>query len=68
MEILKNDNLINQDNFVKIRINKTLLKNILKGPKFAHWNNAEVGSHLRFLRNPDIYERSFYFSLSYLHV
>ena len=68
MEILRNDKIANLDNFVKIRTNKTLLKNILKGPKFAHWNNAEVGSHLCFFRNPDIYERSFYFSLSYLHV
>jgi UDP-MurNAc hydroxylase len=44
-----------------------LLKWILDGPKFAVWNNAEIGSHIQFSRNPDKYERGLYYSLSYFH-
>ena len=31
-----------------------LLKKLLLGPKFAHWNNAEIGSHLKFYRKPNV--------------
>ena len=54
-------------NFVMIKLDKRLLKQILKGPKFAHWNNAEIGSHLKFRRNPEKFERSLYHCLSYFH-
>ncbi len=37
------------------------------GPKFAHWNNAEIGSHLQFEREPNIYERGLCYSLSFFH-
>ena len=54
-------------NFVMIKLDKRLLKQILKGPKFAHWNNAEVGSHLKFRRKPEKFERALYHCLSYFH-
>ena len=44
-----------------------LLKRLLMGPKFAHWNNAEIGSHLKFFREPNIFERDIYNSMCYLH-
>lgn len=44
-----------------------LLKKLLLGPKFAHWNNAEIGSHLKFYRKPDIFERDVYLSMCYFH-
>ena len=37
--------------FIIINMNEKLLHQVLKGPRFAHWNNAEIGSHI-------IYERS----------
>lgn len=55
-------------NYVKFKINKKLLFNLLKGPRFAHWNNAEIGSHIFFDRNPNIFERNLYFSMSYFHI
>ena len=55
-------------NYVKFKIDKNLLFNLLKGPRFAHWNNAEIGSHIFFDRNPNIFERNVYFSMSYFHV
>ena len=54
-------------NYVMIKLDKKLLKQILKGPKFAHWNNAEVGSHINFFRKPNVYDRKLYFSMNYFH-
>ena len=32
------------------------------GPKYAHWNNAEIGSHITFYRKPDsLYERGMHY-------
>lgn len=44
-----------------------LLKKILLGPKFAHWNNAEIGSHINFYRKPNIFEREIYTSMCFFH-
>jgi len=40
---------------------------ILKGPRYAHFNNAYIGSHLGFSIEPDVYERSLFYSMSFLH-
>ena len=61
-----NDLNLNQ-NYVMVKLDQRLLKQILRGPKFAHWNNAEIGSHLKFRRNPDKFERALYHCLSYFH-
>lgn len=53
--------------YVLIACDTRLLLQMLKGPRFAHWNNAEIGSHLRFQREPDIFERSIYHCLCFLH-
>lgn len=44
-----------------------LLRWILMGPKYAHWNNAEIGSHIIFERNPNIFERGLYHAMCYFH-
>ena len=46
---------------------RKLLKKLLMGPKFAHWNNAEIGSHVNYYRKPNIYEKEFYMAMSFLH-
>jgi len=33
-----------------------------------HWNNAEIGSHFEFCREPDIYDRRIYDFLNFLHM
>jgi UDP-MurNAc hydroxylase len=53
--------------YVEISTDRKLLKWLLTEPKYAHWNNAEIGSHLRFKRMPNIYERGLYYSLSFFH-
>ena len=42
-----------------------LLKRILH--KKAHWNNAEIGSHIKYFRSPDIYERGLFYCLNFFH-
>ena len=49
---------INQKKYIIIKLDINLLRLILMGPAHAHWNNAEIGSHINFFRKPDtLYER-----------
>lgn len=54
-------------NFIKMSLDRKLLKRILSGPKMAHWNVAENCSHIEFERNPDVYERGIYYCLSFFY-
>jgi len=54
-------------NYVSYRVDPKLLLRILKGPRYAHWNNAEIGSHIQFARRPEIYERALYYAMNYFH-
>jgi UDP-MurNAc hydroxylase len=53
--------------YVCYEVDIRLLKRLLMGPKFAHWNNAEIGSHIKFFRKPNIFERDIYNSICYFH-
>lgn len=53
--------------FVRIRVDHNLLHRLLQGPRFAHWNNAEIGSHLTYLRKPDRFERGLYHCMCFFH-
>ena len=53
--------------FILIETDSRLLYWILQGPKKAHWNNAEIGSHIQFKRIPDIYERGLMHCLNYFY-
>lgn len=57
----------NDTRYVTYELDYKLLYRILRGPRFAHWNNAEIGSHILFSRRPEIYERGLYFSMNYFH-
>ena len=52
--------------FIRISLDYSLLLMILT--RHAHWNNAEIGSHLLFYRSPDMFERSLSSALSFLHL
>lgn len=67
INLIKNEQFQLNSNFVKYNTDKRLLKLLLQGPKFAHWNNAEIGSHITFLRNPNIFERQLYENMCYFH-
>ena len=53
--------------YVKISLDKRLLKWILKGPKFGHWNQAEGGSHIWYERKPNVYDRALFYCMSYFY-
>ncbi len=53
--------------YVKMSLDKRLLKWILKGPKFGHWNQAEGGSHISYDRKPNVYERALFYCMSYFY-
>jgi UDP-MurNAc hydroxylase len=54
--------------YIVLKLDLRLLKLILMGPRFAHWNNAEIGSHISFYRKPDsLYERGMHFCMNFFH-
>ena len=70
----KNLSVVNSDDinlkskkYVRYETDIRLLKKLLSGPRFAHWNNAEIGSHLKFFRKPNVFERDVYGSMVYFH-
>ena len=65
-EIIK-PNKITDKSYVYFKTNPKLLKRLLMGPRYAHWNNAEIGCHIRYYRKPDVYERGIYYCMNYFH-
>ncbi|MFC2187574.1 MBL fold metallo-hydrolase [Fulvivirgaceae bacterium LMO-SS25] len=55
------------EKFVSYKLDIRLLHKILKGPRFAHWNNAEIGSHIEYERKPNIFERGLHYSMNFFH-
>lgn len=55
------------ESFVEYQLSMKLLNRILKGPRYGHWNNAEIGSHITFRRAPNIFERGLYYSMCFFH-
>ncbi|WP_053980275.1 MBL fold metallo-hydrolase [Marinagarivorans algicola] len=53
--------------FIKVIVEHNLLHRLLRGPRYAHWNNAEIGSHLKYIRKPDQFERGLYYCMCFLH-
>ncbi len=56
-----------EEPFVRLMLDHNLLHRLLRGPRFGHWNNAEIGSHLSYLRKPDQFERGLHHCLCFLH-
>lgn len=54
--------------YVRMTVDPRLLGWILAGPRLAHWNNAEIGSHITFERSPDVFERGIHHLMSFFHV
>ena len=66
-EVVPQNNIEKFDKFLLIKTDYRLLLRLLRGPKYAHWNNAEIGSHLEFSRKPNIYERGLFYCLNFFH-
>jgi len=66
-KIINQTELDKYKKYVKLSLDPKLLKWILMGPKFAHWNVAENGSHISFEREPNVYERGLYYCLAFFY-
>ena len=53
--------------YIYLSLDMRLFFNLLKGPKFAHWNNAEIGCHITWKRVPNIYDQSLLYCLNFFH-
>jgi len=66
-KLIQKNQIENYSKYVIMTLDKKLLYLLLKGPKFAHWNNAEIGSHIFYERKPDTYERGIYYCINFFH-
>lgn len=64
-KIEEDKNLI--EPYVKLKLDPRLLFFILKGPQYAHWQNAEIGSHIEYSRKPEKFERGLYYCMNFFH-
>jgi UDP-MurNAc hydroxylase len=62
-----NESEFDRKDYVTYRLDEKLLKMILMGPKYAHWNYCEGGNHIMFSRDPDIYQRAVSYCMNYFH-
>ena len=60
------DTILHQERII-IALDERLLFSLLSGPRYAHWNNAEIGSHLTFDRGNLDFDRSLNFAMNFLH-
>ena len=55
-------------NYHRFKLDPRLLKRALQGPRYAIWNNIEIGALLDFSRKPDIYRMDVHTLVNALHV
>ena len=67
IEVISKKDFKSDTKFVCYKTDKRLLKKLLQGLRYAHWNNAEIGSHIRFYRNPNVFEREVYMAMCFFH-
>jgi UDP-MurNAc hydroxylase len=68
ISLIDSGEIYKMNNYVIYDLDLKLLKKILMGPRYAHWNNAEIGSHIKFFRKPDFFDRKIYNAICYFHV
>ncbi len=67
-EILINTKKLENKKITLVKLDERLLEKILLGPRFAHWNNADIGSHIKYERvNIDKYNYKLFNMLSFMH-
>jgi len=53
--------------YIVFRTPRQLVKRILSGPRYAHWNNSVIGSHVQFDRRPDLFEPGAFHLINFFH-
>ena len=51
----------------RMKMDKRLFYWLLEGPVKANWDVAETGSHIKYQRIPNVYERALHYCLTSLH-
>ena len=64
---IKDDQLSFNTGFIMMELDYRLLEMLLKGPRSAHWDNADHGSHIKYYKKPNTYERGIYHLMCYFH-
>jgi len=59
--------LLNSDKYITMEMDLRLLVDILKGPRYAHWDNADTGSHISYTKKPNIHEKGIYHVICFFH-
>lgn len=67
IDLIKNEKVEEKFKYIIFELDSRLLKWLLNGPRYAHWNNAEIGSHIKYYRKPNAYSRNLHASICYLH-
>jgi len=65
--IVKKEHLYKSDKHVIMEMDIRLLIKILNGPRFAHWDNADTGSHIFYRKKPNVHERGIYHTICFFH-
>ena len=56
------------NNYHRFQLDPRLLKRALRGPRYANWNNIEIGALLKFARQPDVYRMDIHTLINALHI
>ena len=68
IHVKNNNDILKIKKYAIYEVDSKLLKRILSGPRYAHWNNSEIGSHIKFYRYPNVFDRKVYDAMSYFHI
>ena len=66
-EIVQKDFLSLCNKYVILDLDLRLLIDILNGPRFAHWDDADTGSHISYWKKPNIHEKGIYHMICFFH-
>ena len=55
-------------NYQRFKLDPRLLRRALTGPHLANWNNIEIGAHIDFDRQPDVFRYDIHVLVNALHV
>lgn len=62
------DDISHIANYHRFKLDTRLLKRSLMGPKYANWNNIEIGAMLEFSRSPDVYRMEVHNIINSMHI
>ncbi len=66
-KIIKSNEMSNFQKYIYLSLDNRLLFRILEGSKKANWDNAEIGCHILWKRVSNIYDRSLFYCLNFVH-